>query len=81
MKRGIDLDDVEWWMSFGTNPRVIADHYGVSHAWLITKARREGFHELADRIRDRCQDDGDDLPVVWRRPDVHRAMQRQKAAS
>lgn len=57
-----DLEDIAWWMSFGVHPRRIADHLRVSPAWLITKARRAGWDELADRIRDRCRDDGDNIP-------------------
>lgn len=57
-----DLEAIDWWMSFNVHPRRIADHLGVSPPWLITKARRAGWEELADRIRDRMPDDGEALP-------------------
>jgi len=60
----IDLEDVEWWLSFRIHPRRIADHLNVSVPSLITSARRAELYELADNLRLRALDDGETLPFL-----------------
>lgn len=60
----IDLEAVEWWMSFRVHPRRIADHLHVTVPSLIRSARRAELFELADNLRVRALDDVEELPFV-----------------